>query len=110
MSTNTLDYQWEVRRRNTARLPVAYQQLDGTPIPLTGCTATLTVYDGVVPVLTKNCTIVSEQITLFLTVLEIAAFAFQQASYELLVTFPNGDIDTFMEGALVVRDGRGPFE
>jgi hypothetical protein len=110
MSTDLVKYQWEVRRRNTARLTAAYQQKNGTPIPLTGCAATLNVYDGLVSVLEKDCDILAEQITLFLTEAEIAAFVFQQGDYELIVEFPNGDKDTFMEGPIVVRDGRGPFE
>lgn len=110
MSTNTLEYQWDVRRRNTARLTASYQEPDGTAIPLTGCAATLTIYSGTTIVLSKDCTIVNEEITLFLSVLEIEAFTFQQGDYELLVEFPNGDVDTFLEGPIVVRDGRGPFE
>lgn len=105
------NYQWEVRKRNTARLSLLYQQKNGTPISLAGATAKLYVRQGDAVILTKDCNILgTNQIDMFLTKAEILAFTFEQAEYELNVTFSNGDEETFAEGALVVRDGRGPFE
>lgn len=109
--SNPTEYQWEVRKRNTGRLSVLYQQKDGTPISLSGATAELLIFSGNEQVLIKDCNILGEnQIDVFLSVNEILGFDFEQAGYEVNVTFNNGDVDTFVEGALVVRDGRGPFE
>lgn len=106
------EYKWEVRKRNTGRLSVLYQQKDGTAISLTSAIATLYIYKiGSIAVLTKACNILApNQIDLFLTKNEILAFDFELGSYELIVKFVNNDEETFAEGALVVRDGRGPFE
>jgi hypothetical protein len=105
------EYKWEIRKRNTGRLSVLYQQKDGTPISLAGCTATLFIYSGDAEILEKDCAILGpNQIDLFLTEAEIIALEFEQGGYEVIVEFGNGDKETFVEGALVVRNGRGPFE
>lgn len=105
------EYKWEVRKRNTGRLSVLYQQLDGTPISLAGCTATLTIYTGNTEVLEKPAIIMgTNQIDLFLSKDEILSFDFELGGFELIVLFPNDDEDTFIEGPLIVKEGRGPFE
>lgn len=91
-------------------MSLLYQQKDGTPVSLTGCTATLTIYTGDTEVIEKPGIILGEnQIDLFLSKAEILSFDFELGGFELIVAFPNGDEETFIEGPLVVRDGRGPF-
>jgi hypothetical protein len=105
------EFKWEIRKRNTGRVSVQYQQIDGTPISLSGATATIHIYDGSTEVLEKDCNILGDnQIDLFLSVDEILSFDFELGAFELIVEFNNGDVETFVEGPLVVRDGRGPFE
>lgn len=108
---STTEYKWEVRKRNTGRFPILYQQKDGTPISLAGCTAELYIYDGGEIALQKPCNIIgTNQIDVFLSKDEILEFDFELAGYEVIVTFTNGDEETFVDGPLIVRDGAGPFE
>jgi hypothetical protein len=106
------EFKWIVRKRNTGRVTVLYQQKDGTPISIADAIATLTVYAGDTEVLEKDCNIIGpNQIDLFLTKDEILSFDFELGGFEVIVEFGNGiDEETFVEGPLIVRDGRGPFE
>lgn len=105
------EYKWKVRKGNTGRFSINYAQQDGTVIPLTGAIADLIVYEGDVAFLTKDCNIwaAQGQIDVFLDVAEINSFAFESSFYEVVVTFSNGDVDTFVDGPIVVTSGRGPF-
>lgn len=101
-----------MRKGNTARLSVRYQQPDGTVIDTTGCTGTVYIYDAgeiafSAPVVN---TPVNGQFDIFLAKADILAFEFRQAEYEFNVAFPNGDEYTLLDGPLVVESGRGPFE
>jgi len=108
---SAIEYKWEVRQRNTSRFSIEYEQRDGTPISLVGVTdATLHVYSGDIEVLEKGLNILlPNAIEVFLTVDEILDFGFTLAEYEVIVEFSNGDVNTFVNGPIVVRDGRGPF-
>lgn len=109
-SALSTEYPWEIRKRNTGRLSILYQDLAGNSISLSGATAKLYLYSGNTEVLQKTCTILGpNQIDLFLTEAEILALNFEQGGFELIVTFVNGDKETFVEGPLIVKDGRGPF-
>jgi hypothetical protein len=105
-------YSWTVRKGNTARLAVFYQDSNGTAISTAGCIGMLYVYDGNVVVISKSADNIPTEgrFDLFLTVTEVGAFDFRQASYEFNVTFPGGDVTTLVDGSLIVESGRGPFE
>lgn len=104
------EFKWTVRKRNTGRVTVLYQQKDGTPISLAGATATLYIYTGKNEVLAKDCNILGpNEIDLFLSKNEILSFDFELGGFEVIVEFSNGDEDTFVEGPLIVVEGRGPF-
>lgn len=104
------EFTWEVRKRNTGRFSILYQQKDGTPISLAGATANLYVYVSTAIALQKSCNILgANQIDVFLTEAEILAFEFEVTDFEIIVTFSNGDKETFVDGRLVVKSGRGPF-
>ena len=110
------EFKWFVRKGNTSRFTTVYQQLDGTPISLTGVTATLFVYDGediVMEVDTApNITIdeLNGRIDVFLADFDILGFDFELGEFELNLNFANGDISTIVDGPLIVQKGRGPFE
>jgi hypothetical protein len=62
-------------------------------------------------ILQKDCNILGpNQIDIFLAVADILAFNFELAAFEVNVTFTNGDVETFVDGPLIVKSGRGPFE
>ena len=109
------EFKWFVRKGNTSRFTTVYQQLDGTPIPLTGVTATLFVYDGediVMEVDTAPNITIDEpngQIDVFLSDFDILGFDFELGEFELNLNFANGDISTIVDGPLIVQKGRGPF-
>jgi hypothetical protein len=107
------EYKWEVRKRNTARFLIAYEQDDGTPIDLTGATATLFVYSGGDSILLqKSCNLtLPNVIDVFLTKNEILAMPFESGGFEVIVSFANGiDEETFVDGPIIVKSGAGPFE
>lgn len=105
------EFKWIVRKRNTGRFTILYQQKDGTPISLAGATATLTIWTGSTEILQKPGIILgTNQIDLFLSKDEILAFDFELGGFEVIVEFANNDEETFVEGPLIVKDGRGPFE
>jgi hypothetical protein len=109
---DVIEYKWRVRKNNTARLVLQYQGPNGEVIPTTGCDGTLFVYDGAATVLEKSGVndAPNGRFDILLTVAEILAFDFRQASYEFNVVFPNGDVTTFVQGPLIVESGLGPFE
>lgn len=109
---SSTDYTWTVRKGNTARLTVQYQQPDGTPIDTTACAGTLYVYDAGLTALLVPATNTpaSGQFEIFLGKDDILGFDFRQAEYEFNVAFPNGDEYTLLDGPLVIESGRGPFE
>lgn len=118
MSTvDTTEYKWAVRKGNTARLTMAYQQLDGTPVTLSGCTATLYIYNGsdvfasysTAPEISIDGPAGTVSILLSKDQILAIGAAFEMGEYELNVLFPNGDELTLLDGPLVVRAGRGPF-
>ena len=104
------EFKWVVRKGNTARLSVLYQQLDGTPIPTTGAVGTLHVYDTGLDVQFATTNNGAGTFGIFLGINDILDFDFRQAEYEFNVIFSNGDVLTLLEGPLVVESGRGPFE
>lgn len=107
----SLEYDWIVRKKNSGRLTLLYQNPDGTAIDLTGATATLWIYDGAVE-FNFDCNIwpVNGQVDLFLSKTDIEDFVFENARFQLIVDFVNGtDADTLLEGNLIVRSGGGPF-
>jgi hypothetical protein len=104
------DYKWTVRKGNTARLAVQYQQLDGTPIPTIGATGALHVYDGDFEQIFSAANNGAGRFDIFLDVADITDFDFRQAEYEFNVTFSNNDVTTLVDGPLIVESGRGPFE
>lgn len=106
------EYPLVVRKGNTGRLTVVYEDPDGNPIPTNGCVGTLYVYDGAVIVVEKVATndAVNGEFDIFLDILDIESFNFRRGVYEFTVEFPNGDITTLVDGPLIVESGRGPFE
>lgn len=106
------EYVWAVRKGNTARLSVQYQQSNGTVIDTTGCIGTLYVYNsGEIIFEVEALNVPAEgRFEIFLSKLDILDFDFRQAEYEFNVMFPNGDEYTLLDGPLVIESGRGPFE
>jgi hypothetical protein len=106
----SIEFTWEVRKRNTGRFSILYQQKDGTPISLAGATADLYIYVSSAIALQKSCNILGlNQIDVFLTEAEILDFDFEVTDFEVIVEFSNGDKETFVDGRIVVKSGRGPF-
>lgn len=104
------EFKWVVRKGNTARLSVKYQNLDGSAINTTGATGTLRVFDTGLFVEFPTTQDNAGLFELFLDVNDILGFDFRQGEYEFNVEFANGDVTTLVDGPLVVESGRGPFE
>lgn len=104
------EYKWVVRKGNTARLSVKYQNLDGSTIDTTGAVGLLKVYDTGIETEFGSSNNNAGLFTIFLNVDDILGFDFRQGEYEFNIEFSNGDITTVLDGPLVVESGRGPFE
>lgn len=106
------EYPWSVRKGNTARLTVVYEDPSGNPIPTTGCEGILYIYDGEVVVVERVATNIPSagEFDIFIDILDIESLNFRRGVYEFNVEFPNGDVTTLVDGPLIVESGRGPFE
>jgi hypothetical protein len=92
-----------IERWGTFRLACIWKQKDGTPVDLTGCTATLTVWrqaGDTVPLLDVPGTVdgPAGRIEFARSLAQVAAITAKSGIHAIRVSHPNGDVSALLSG------------
>lgn len=103
-------YHFTVFRGISLSLPLQYVDSTGALVDLSGCTFSFNIYQNksrttlVSPLDESHCTITyaDDWLTVAMTALQTEALTKGEKYYELLISWPNGDVTMLLNGAIEV--------